>query len=316
MDLRGLEDWFFNNTKRISTQGQGAYWTLKRDHGRVVYTNLEVSDPQESYRMLCDYIENQATNGAREFEVWFKLSKTDPSKANFLIRVPYGMTGISAGQAGMGINGLPVPASQPAIGQLMEQRMSERLDAQKKEYELKIERLKEQHENDQKFRDLEEQLSTIAESKKSRFDKLLERLEEQPQLMEKLMDTLAPGIRGVLMQMFPKVSVAGVQTMNEVPEQPLDLTGGSPIPENMNTRGEAEQESQGGIDFNPAIQSLLNLYQAGFTDAAGDIQRLSDAAVQLAQADGFKEDPVGIIEKVVNFVTSNPAQAKMLLNQL
>lgn len=318
LDLRGLEDWFFNNTKRISTQSQGAYWTLRRDHGRTVYTNLEVEDPQESFRMLCNYIENQALNGAREFEVWFKLSKTDPTKTSFVIQVPYGYTGAkSADQAGTGIHGLPAAAS-PAIGQLMEQRMNERLEAQKREFQLQLDRIREQHENEKRFSELEGSLQAMIETKKTFADKLIERLEEQPQVLEKLIDAIGPGIRGVVSQIFPQVGVAGAQFRSEVPAAPLDLSSSR---HNTNNNMEqqqqpAGQDSQPGIDFNPAIQAFLNLHQAGFPDAGGDILRLTGAAADLAQVEGFEDDPVGVIEAVVNFVTSNPGQAKMLLGQL
>lgn len=319
LDLRGLEDWFFNNTKRISTQSQGAYWTLRRDHGRTVYTNLEVEDPQESYRMLCNYIENQALNGAREFEVWFKLSKTDPTKTSFVIQVPYGYTGAkSADQAGTGIHGLPAAAS-PAIGQLMEQRMNERLEAQKREFDLQLQRLKEHHENEKRFQELEGSLAAMIETKKTFADKLIERLEEQPKVLEKLIDAIGPGIRGVVSQLFPQVGVAGAQYRSEVPAAPLDLTGSRSDILNMEHREQLavqDNQHQPGIDFNPAIQAFLNLHQSGFPDAAGDILRLSGAAVELAQVEGFEDDPVGVIEAVVNFVTSNPGQAKMLLGQL
>lgn len=319
LDLRGLEDWFFNNTKRISTTQQGPYWTLRRDHGRTVYTNLEVDDPQESYRMLCDYIENQALNGAREFEVWFKLSKTDPSKTSFVIRVPYGYQGKSGDSAAAvaGLYGLPSPAASPAIGQLMEQRMNERLEAQQREFQMQLDRLREQHENEKRFGELEGSLQAMIESKKTFADKLIERLEEQPQVLEKLIDAIGPGIRGVVSQLFPQVGVAGAQFRSEVPAAPLDLSSRSTIHKNMEHREQpASDDSQPGIDFNPAIQAFLNLHQAGFPDAAGDILRLSGAAASLAQVEGFEDDPVGVIEAVVNFVTSNPGQAKMLLGQL
>lgn len=316
MDLRGLEDWFFANTKRVSTQSQGAYWTLRRDHGRTVYTNLEVEDPQESFRMLCDYIENQALNGAREFEVWFKLSKTDPTKTSFIVRVPYGYTGakgVSEGGGAAGIHGLP--ATSPAIGQLMEQRMNERLDAQKREFELQLERLREHHENEKRFQELEGHLAAIIENKKSFTDKLIERLEEQPRVLEKLLDAVGPGIRGVVSQLFPQVGVAGAQALHEVPGQPLDLSTGNH--NTMDTPAQAQDnQGGGGIDFNPAIQAFLNLHQAGFPDAAGDILRLSDAAARLVQVEGFEDDPAGVLEKVVRFAENNPGQAKMILGQL
>lgn len=318
LDLRGLEDWFFNNTKRISTTQQGPYWTLRRDHGRTVYTNLEVEDPQESFRMLCDYIENQALNGAREFEVWFKLSKTDPTKTSFILRVPYGYTGAKGvNDAGIaGIPGLPA-SSSPAIGQLMEQRMNERLDAQKREFQLQLDRMREQHENEKRFGELEGSLQAMIESKKTFADKLIERLEEQPQVLEKLIDAIGPGIRGVVSQLFPQVGVAGAQFRNEVPAAPLDLSSAANTNGNMEHREQQPAgDSQPGIDFNPAIQAFLNLHHSGFPDAAGDILRLSGAAVELAQVEGFEDDPVGVIEAVVNFVTSNPGQAKMLLGQL
>ena len=311
MDLRGLEDWFFNNTKRISTQSQGAYWTLRRDHGRTVYTNLEVEDPQESFRMLCDYIENQALNGAREFEIWFKLSKTDPTKTSFIVRVPYGIAGRSAGDQAAGISGLPISTS-PAIGQLMEQRMEERLSAQKREYDLQIDRLKEQFENQKRFEELEGHLQSIAEAKKSFADKLLERLEEQPQILEKLIDTIGPGVRGIVSQLFPQVGVAGAQSIQEVPGRPLDL---SSIPEDTPDKMDERSESQPGMDFNPAIQAFINLHQSGFPDAAGDILRLADTAVTLSQVEGFT-DPVAVLEKVAIFARNNPEQARLLLGQL
>lgn len=311
MDLRGLEDWFFNNTKRISTQSQGAYWTLRRDHGRTVYTNLEVEDPQESFRMLCDYMENQALNGAREFEIWFKLSKTDPTKTSFIVRVPYGIAGRSAGDQAAGISGLPISTS-PAIGQLMEQRMEERLSAQKREYDLQIDRLKEQFENQKRFEELEGHLQSIAEAKKSFADKLLERLEEQPQILEKLLDTIGPGVRGIVSQLFPQVGVAGAQSIQEVPGRPLDL---SSIPEDTPDKMDEISESQPGMDFNPAIQAFINLHQSGFPDAAGDILRLADTAVALSQVEGFS-DPVAVLEKVAIFARNNPEQARLLLGQL
>lgn len=315
LDLRGLEDWFFNNTKRISTQSQGPFWTLKRDHGRTVYTNLEVDDPQESFRMLCEYIENQALNGAREFEVWFKLSKTDPSKTSFIIRVPYGYTGAKGvNEAGAaGIHGLP--ASSPAIGQLMEQRMEERLQAQKREFELQLDRLKEQHENEKRFQELEGSMLALIDSKKNVWDKLFERLEEQPQVLEKLLDAAGPAIRGVVSQVFPQVGVAGAQHRSEVPAAPLNFSSEPDIPNNMDIE-ETPQEKQGGIDFNPAIQAFLNLHQAGFVDAGADMLRLADAAARLSQLEGFSEDPAGVLEKVVSFAENNPGQAKMILGQL
>ena len=304
MDLQALHKWFFNNVDRINTAAQGAYWTLKRDHGRTVYSNLEVKEPQDSWAMLEQYIMDQARNGARQFEIQFKLYKTDPAKTSWQVQVPYGQQVASAATNNASINGLN-GANMPAIGQLYHQMMADKVSALEEKHQMQIKALEDKVARDREMERMEEMIEAIQEEKKNRWDKLLDKLEENPTVLAKLLETAGPTIQGVVASFFPRVAVQGPQELQEVPVNDA---------EQEHEEAEVPSGSQVGIDFNPAIQALINLQQSGEPDGGDKLLRLVDCYTRL-KADGF-EDTIGIFEKIVLFASKNPEQANMLLNQL
>lgn len=306
MDLTGLKNWFEDNVTRINTDKQGAYWVLKRDHGKTIFNNTTISEPAESWAMLERYVYDQAQNGARSLEVHFKLAPKDRQGYAYPIVIPYNQ---QMQQQAANIGGLPSAGYSAGIGDLYERRMEERQQALIEKYENKLEAMQRDFENRRKLEELEDHIMAMREEKKTTVDRIVESLEERPQIADKIIGAIAPAIQGLLGNMVParaQVSVSGPIGTSQVPAGEADGI------EHM--EGEDPPPQQQAVDFNAPIQATINLMQAGFPDAPEAVMRLSGAA-QLMQQLGY-EDPVGVIEDIAKFARDNPAMANSLIAQL
>jgi hypothetical protein len=161
---------------------------------------------------------------------------------------------------------------------------------------------------EKRLQELEDHIVALAEAKKSSFDRLLEALEERPQVVDKVLGTLAPAIQGFLGRMVPaqpQIAVQGTPRGMAVPPPHQEEAAADEL---------EEEPGGGGVDFNPAIQATAVLAQAGFSSPELLVESFADAAIRFRQA-GF-EDPAQLIQSLVQFAEGNPDMARSLLTQL
>ena len=309
MDLQGLNRWFHDNAKRINTDKQGAYWQLRRDGNRLVFSNVHVGEVQESWELLEYYVNDQLQQGAKMLKVYYRNEPKARAEVEYMIKTPgYGSPAQPQGQNAIGGLGY----GSGAIGDLYEQRIQEKERALIDRYEAKIEAITQQHANEKRMEELEDHLNAIREEKKTSFDRLMEALEDRPEITDKVVGALAPAIQGVLTSFVParaQVAVQGpVATANVPPaQQPNEAEEAGP-------KGQDTPEQPPALDFNASSQALINLTQAGFPAGGDDLLRLADC-VQVLKALGY-DDPVGTFESLTKYARNNPETARSILSNL
>lgn len=278
MDLQGLKIWFEGCVN--ATKNKNPFWVLKKG-AKIVFSNFTEKDLDNSWHLLEMMVNEQARNGARSLEIICKSSPTDPNPKYWPLEIPYGYSvkdGNKPGTQTAALHGLPsMNMNIGEIQRIQKEAHQQQLQAERDRAARELADFKRQVEHEKQLEALKGEIAAVKESQQSGIERFFSMLEENS-------NVCAPIVQGVMSSFFPQIQVSGPSSYQQnvpAPDEEAELEG---IQE--------DQDEEQGIDFNPAINAVLILHQAGW------------------------KNPSDILLRVAQFAVKNPEQAKMLLNQL